>query len=966
MHTSKVSSKALKEYNRLVEDTSYNLNIYLRRIDEKLAQLHDENINIFLEKERAVGKQCLRICEIYLGSWTNREPSLLQGLPQNTAGEDSVQERFETQQLKRQALEENQKSFSDMIVRLQERMADLVINSDPKDGNERRRLQEELDISKHCLKVCQVASEVPPQKIFQVVEEDSDGDSDQVVVTTLADLFDVEKALSTGKLAQFRCSMERDIQQLATKRFENRFRPVVNTSGTSEGSNTSPRSSHVSSPPGRPNEQAPLQRPSQTQIYNKLFTQGHMGYTQNPSNLSTKTSAFKLPPATSRISTPEAEGFTLDSGIPRTENLDFIINPISYNEALCTLEIDTARFCGLHKMDLRTRVPVATVNLEECLSILEGCQNAFHNLRCKGFCGTVLTVLTENPHQPGIAQAIQISLGEIESLINQLRGDIGHEPSEPSVQLVQQLAAKLFTQDIILETGGKFSSFLNSICRALPLGIVSFAGSHTCAFDVNSWGQEINDISVGFGYNFSRRQLACLNEFIGGPVWVLSSAKRMTDSPGMMVCLTVKEFQQLWGPVWIVGGTETMASMIRTERGYIIPVSRDKQTVNLPNGVFCHWTKDLPGSFLQDESLKGRIFTDTESRLVIGLDEDEHGKGITVNTKCRADINLIQRQIAGELKLPGTCKSHYIGEGYEVNITGGYQANLGLTKKWKRMPARTHKSMLVAYCASPTAELLPCLNLRVGLEVSACTGNSRRVNLWDVIQLSRARKRAENAIYTQIFCDHAIGSIECINRCWAKDGRHSLDEVINMPGDAAHTIARREVIHAILALEHTGLDNNGWLQAFWPFSHCPQVCRISPGTGARKNNWLRVVKDTPDTSTFAVLSQRCLGVAYSFSNVCLSGCFQQYIAQPLPTALCTQVFIENPNARMNKEMKAGDHLRIGEISLKAVGTRSGDTVLLVATVRKTQIPSWFDNGIRIQEYVCRDNLVNQSLLMITY
>jgi hypothetical protein len=52
----------------MVEDTSYNLNIYLRRIDEKLARLPDEGTytsagDVDLESERDVTKQCLRICE---------------------------------------------------------------------------------------------------------------------------------------------------------------------------------------------------------------------------------------------------------------------------------------------------------------------------------------------------------------------------------------------------------------------------------------------------------------------------------------------------------------------------------------------------------------------------------------------------------------------------------------------------------------------------------------------------------------------------------------------------------------------------------------------------------------------------------------------------------------------------------------------------------------------------------------
>ncbi|KAL4919591.1 hypothetical protein BDW62DRAFT_216759 [Aspergillus aurantiobrunneus] len=194
MQTSEVSYRVLQEYNKLVRDTSYNLNVHLRRIDKKLARLAGEKTNVLagdinLENERAARKHESRI---------NREPPLPQSLPQNAAEEDTVQGLFEAQQLTRQSLKESHKSLTGIIFRLQEHLANLVVNEDPKDGNERQRLQEDLNLSKQCLEVCQVASEDSTQEIFRVVEVVGDGDRDQVVVTTLADLFDIKKAHSTG------------------------------------------------------------------------------------------------------------------------------------------------------------------------------------------------------------------------------------------------------------------------------------------------------------------------------------------------------------------------------------------------------------------------------------------------------------------------------------------------------------------------------------------------------------------------------------------------------------------------------------------------------------------------------------------------------------------------------------------------------------------------------------------------
>ncbi|KAL4936832.1 hypothetical protein BDV06DRAFT_204174 [Aspergillus oleicola] len=251
MHTSKVSHKVLEEYNEMIKDTSYSLEEHLHRIDEKLAKLTIENSdslggNIDLKDERAVTKQCLRICEdarSYIESLTNRESVLRQDSSQKVPDEAAVQQHFDVQQLTRQALDQNQKSFMEIISHLQKRLEVLVENRDSGDNNERLRLQEDLDISKQCLEVCQVASDVSRQKIFRVGEVVADGDSDQVVVTTLADLFDVNKALSTGNSAQLVGSMAPgELQHLVEKRYSSRFGALISGSDAPRPSAANPQS----------------------------------------------------------------------------------------------------------------------------------------------------------------------------------------------------------------------------------------------------------------------------------------------------------------------------------------------------------------------------------------------------------------------------------------------------------------------------------------------------------------------------------------------------------------------------------------------------------------------------------------------------------------------------------------------------------------------------------------------------
>jgi hypothetical protein len=264
----------------MIQDTQYNLELHLHRIDEKMKQLPIENknasdISIDLKDEREVTNQCLRVCEeakASIESLSNRESSLLPEAPQN-AVDDYVRDSFEAQLLTRQALDGNRDSLAEIINRLQKRLESLVQNEDPGNNSERLRLQADISISKQCLDVCKVASEVSRQKIYRIGEVIAEDESDQVVVTTLADLFDIKKALSTGNSAQLVGSMTAEsLRQLTEERYRSRFGAVTGGSGHVEaGTTSSPsvklqKSEHALPPQTGNDEQSPGPKPRQKKL----------------------------------------------------------------------------------------------------------------------------------------------------------------------------------------------------------------------------------------------------------------------------------------------------------------------------------------------------------------------------------------------------------------------------------------------------------------------------------------------------------------------------------------------------------------------------------------------------------------------------------------------------------------------------------------------------------------------------
>lgn len=77
------------------------------------------------------------------------------------------------------------------------------MKDDPSDEEERSRLVADLKASKECLEVCKVASDVYSQKIYRVGEVIAEGNSDQLLVPILADLFDIKNWLARWQMRLF-------------------------------------------------------------------------------------------------------------------------------------------------------------------------------------------------------------------------------------------------------------------------------------------------------------------------------------------------------------------------------------------------------------------------------------------------------------------------------------------------------------------------------------------------------------------------------------------------------------------------------------------------------------------------------------------------------------------------------------------------------------------------------------------
>ncbi|GLI82219.1 hypothetical protein PoHVEF18_010644 [Penicillium ochrochloron] len=669
------------------------------------------------------------------------------------------------------------------------------------------------------------------------------------------------------------------------------------------------------------------------------------------------------------ISSPDLDDDSIDSGIAGTTDMCHLLDSARYFSELDQLELEIAQI-----LDLRDASHPTLESLEDCFRCLKNWQDALEYLQSQGFCGSIMNFLVEDKDQSDVACACHISLDQVKTFSDQLQS-ITDPPYE---QQIMELT-RTWTQRILNTQDRAFADdwmvSLRILCMILSVGLLSFSGSHVCRFDVTLWDRETENICIGsYDFAFRPRKLACLDDFIGGPAWVLSKTHtpaEMNDQPhqedgndgssmqesmkvsyktqettddknsmlrdehhrqresGMKLSCTVQDLEILWGPVWLVGGTRDEAPVIRTERGFIVPVSRQPQPSE--HGIECHWTTKIPVHLHNSTS----VLLGNTSKILIGTTLDA-AIGLVVNENCKSSIPLIQQQIACQLQYPGTCKSKYVNDGFDVQLVGGQYATAGFVKKYKRIPKRTLKAMLVEDCAKPDTQLVPLLNLWVGLEVSACTGNAQRVRLWDALRLSQAGAPSKNNLSC---CPHAVGSKSCIASCWSK--WQSDDEIdslgVNL-GPNKHldgADARRIIIHSILALEHSGVDSDGNLQVCWPFSHSPVNYPILPSSPNGSHHWFRVVKDSRDTSTFAVFSQICLefrerGLVRSFSAPCRDG-----HCKPFQTILATRIVTFTKDETLSRLLQ-GARFVVGDAHL-SVTKVVPDQVAIIAAVSKNPL-----------------------------
>ncbi|OJD40618.1 uncharacterized protein BKCO1_1000603 [Diplodia corticola] len=463
---------------------------------------------------------------------------------------------------------------------------------------------------------------------------------------------------------------------------------------------------------------------------------------------------------------------------------------------------------------------------------------------------------------------------------------VGNQHIRPSVQ---------DHWNLLLDTCGIFFSVVR-------LGMLSFTGSHTSNFDEMIFGstEELEVIRVSAFICLHKRDLACLQEYVGGAAWVFGP--NQLERGAYHVSIDMKTFSDLWGPLWACSESEHPPGFqeMYTEGGVIRPHPDDTSTYRSEDELRCHWeplstleirarmrgSQCSPRTASADyrigsrkmligagEHVSEQIQTETRSEPSIPTNVLPHFKD---NEKCPMSHSFLCSR--RQMRVPGTYGSTYEPDSYAVNAATGYKFTIGGAKGWKRRPAKSLKERLLTILSGMKGKIIPLLKANVGLEISRCSINARRVTLWDALTIAHAGKKiassgAGDQLSLPHFCTHFIGQIACIAECWNLAGALSRagvsfkeDTLIDVaPGDSSEASeskskVRELVVDAVAELEQTGVDQTDVLQAFYPYVEAPTaVCLdIKSKNMNESNNWISMVKESPSTACFAVMSDSCL------------------------------------------------------------------------------------------------------------
>ncbi|SLM40977.1 beta transducin-like protein het-e4s [Lasallia pustulata] len=604
-------------------------------------------------------------------------------------------------------------------------------------------------------------------------------------------------------------------------------------------------------------------------------------------------------------------------------------------------------------------------SLCESYSIVSQVLNNLDFLEESRFCGSFFTILVATRSRPEVAQVLRIKRSTVNMIAGSIRASVlalaALFSTQNHSQLLQGLSSILevpkrhcieFLDDLDILTVFDEQSSLNMVPELtairlatliIDLGLVMYSGSHGSNIgeclrtsvptgnlsstppprepldESDPFRLQVLNEAATYGFQCSMTRLACLEDFIGGPVWVF---KHLQSEPTIAVpdrrlflSTSIEDFSDMWGPVWAVPSKErNLIKYYNVSKGMIRKVPLDTFSVanvdDHEDEVACHWYswaelsngEDLASCF-DDLPIKA------SDKLLIGLPFRD-------NLSCQSKLKEIERVRAVRMVPAGTFSEAWFTDAYSIGANASFHGvGLSTQRTRKKRPRRTHKEAIWDKIRNAPQSFHPGIfNLWLGLELSHCTGNARRIKMKD------------------LFCLDPIKSyLKEVSPEWYRSelGGQFLEATSDSDTDKLHHFwdgltaeKKLEVVGIVQMvldpLQFTGVREDGdFGVGFLRSREDAQIILLKQ----HLNNWTGFVKDSETVTTYAILNEICLECALRDyeTNLCRSkGC------KPGFTVLETRITV--PHGISNHEQLR--FFRLGEQGRLAIISKKDDHVIV--------------------------------------
>lgn len=330
-------------------------------------------------------------------------------------------------------------------------------------------------------------------------------------------------------------------------------------------------------------------------------------------------------------------------------------------------------------------------------------------------------------------------------------------------------------------------------------------------------------------------ELTCFGDMVGKPVFAFSlplaeEQPQSRDSTQAHDLLTnLEDLVDTWGPGHFVVSKEKRGLPVALVigEGILTPVD--------PESTMFHWSRD----FQRITSLETVI--DPQAKVTIGT-------SVSVNERCVIDETVCWKKSEKYMKYLGTGLTRW--EVIQRQLNAQLGGEFGMVQVGATQSKVHGQSIKDSNLTRRDRDLISLFNDPFGLQVSFCTGVSRRVTLGEMVAdlmpiFARSTLRAD--------VWRALQLQDVVQRCRSGSAGDFVDDL-----DADLKQAVLGQVRCIFdELAKTGVDPSGkFMIVAWPQPENQTRCFWVPCE--RRSAWTKILADTHDCATFAYITARCL------------------------------------------------------------------------------------------------------------